>query len=293
MACSRQLIKSEKEDKWEQRNISVVDDMASRLKGAAEIAKRELESIRDIPSTIEILNQKDCSIVINELNNREGEKYLVVYKGSGKGKSEPLFKDEVGRLRYVYIRNAKNCRIFVKCKLLRIMFHNCEDCQFSLRAPVVGIAEFFDCRKSNINIRIAVGEIPVTRIEKCTDIQIFQSNDCLTYIVYISVGIKGIIVDQKSGAREEEYDELGKLFWDNDQSQIIVCLSRNEGFAASSLQYALTDISHHIVTGLSKGNKALGRISHQNETREDIFGTTPPVNNFDDGWKKYLENRKK
>ena len=125
------------------------------------------------------------------------------------------------------------------------MFHGCSGCQISLRAPIVGMAEFFHCKLTNINIRIPDGDIPVTRIESCKDLHIFQSNEWLVYLIYMSVDVCGTIVDQFSGARQSAY-ELGKLFW-KDQCQTFICLSRMEGFAAIPMEYVLNDLAHHII----------------------------------------------
>jgi hypothetical protein len=229
------------------RNISEIRNIDSRLKEAAALAIRDLTSSEGeniILSTIEILNHKNTSITIDEItdSNDSTKKYLVVYSGT----DQLLFKDEINKLRYIYLSNLYDCRVFVKCKLLRIMFHKCNKCQISLRASVVGMAEFFDCWLTNINIRILNGDIPLTRIESCKDIHIFQSNSYLVYLVYTSVDVTGTIVDQNSGARQTDY-ELGKLFWD-EQGQIFICLSREEGFAMTPMKYILNDISHNIIS---------------------------------------------
>jgi hypothetical protein len=231
--------------------LNELRNIESRLKEAATVASRDLLSLRSseeeaiILSTIEILNHKNTSITIDEItdSNDSTKKYLVVYSGT----DQLLFKDEINKLRYIYLSNLYDCRVFVKCKLLRIMFHKCNKCQISLRAPIVGIAEFFDCWLTNINIRILSGDIiPLTRIESCKDIHIFQSSSYLVYLVYTSVDITGTIVDQNSGARQTDY-ELGKLFWD-EQGQILICLSREEGFAMIPMKYILNDISHNIIS---------------------------------------------
>lgn len=270
----------------EPRNVEVLDNISFRLKEAANVAIRELESIRAIPSTIEILNQKNTSIVIDEISDSRdpSKKYIVVY-GGGQSSAEPLFRDEVGKLRYVYLRNLSDCRVFVKCKLLRIMFHECNKCQVSLRAPVVGMADFFHCKLTNINIRIPDGDIPVTRIESCKDLHIFQSNECLVYLIYMSIDVSGTIIEHSSGARQSNY-ELGKLFWE-DQCQTFICLSRSEGFAAAPMEYVLNDLVHHIIVRPPENKVTVG-VSH---SREELFGTTPPVNNSDGAWEKYLKDR--
>jgi len=285
-----------------------ISNISSRLKEAANIAMRELNTIRDVPSTIEILNQKNTSIVIDEITDHDDptKKYIVVH-GGGKSVIEPLFRDEVGKLRYIYLRNLHECRIFVKCKLLRVMFHKCNKCHISLRAPVVGMVEFFHCELTNINIRIPNGgEIPVTRIESCTDLHIFQSNDCLVYLIYMSVDINGTIVEQQSGARLTDY-ELGSLFWE-DQCQVFICLSRDDGFAASPMEYVLNDLSHHIIVKSpredsspleedssldSSSLESSSGVQIPRDSREELFGTTPPVNNSEGAWEKYLEERRK
>ena len=273
-------------------NVHIVENVSSRLKEAADVAKRELNTVRSISSTIEILNQKNSSIVIDEISDSRDptKKYLVVYGGSGQPQTEPLFRDEIGRLRYVYLRNLSDCRVFVKCKLLRIMFHECNNCQISLRAPVVGMAEFFHCNETNINIRIPNDEdIPLTRIESCESLHIYQSNKDIVYLIYLSVNIKGTIIEQESGARRSEY-ELGRIFWDN-QAQILICLSRDEGFISVPMEYVLNDISHHIIVKTPDDSGSLDEELLRMNSREDMFGTTPPVNNSEGAWKKYLDER--
>lgn len=273
------------------RNITFVDSLKERLETAAQLAANALaHRISDVPETIVISKEKHCSILIDErLDESTGITYFVVYCDAVLRIKVPKEK-----FRYVYFEDLLDCRVFIKCKLLRIMFKNVSNSQISLRAPVIGIVEFYRCNSSNLSIRIPVlindgnPPIPVTTIEDCREFNIFQSVDTLVYLVKLCNDVSGTIVDYSSGARIIRYD-LGKLFWEL-QERTLVCLSRSEGFAAVPMQYALNDLEHHVIIRSREEEQEME--IDEMETVADVntlFGTTPPVG---DAWKGYLMNKK-
>lgn len=270
------------------RNIQNIENIGHRLKNAALFAKSELSSSPKIQSAIVITGHLSSSIVITELK-KNGEVYIVVYKNIG-GTSSTLFKEKKDRWRFIFLKGIYDSRIFVNCKLLKIMFEECEGCIISLKQPIIGSCEFLRCENINLNIRIhrgtvdngsheittgdefAVGEyipIPYIRIELCKSISITQNEMCtLIYIINTSYGVSGTIVEE-SGLRCIIHDERelgGKLFW-NEQEQTIISFSKKEGFASVPFYYALNDVSNHIIL------KPLESV----EGSEIDIGSTPPV----------------
>ena len=260
------------------RNIDYVDikDIEKRLKTAAMQAKEELSQGKDLQSCIFITDHKKCSIVVNELKKNDLT-YLVVYKNEG-GKSKTLFKEEKNRWRFVFFKNINESRIFINCKLLKIMFEDCTECILSLRYPIIGSCDFLRCKNINLNIKMECipssfteyhPPIPYTRIELCNDFSVVQSPSILIYIVNSSHNISGTIVDYQSGIRYAQHDLGGKLFWD-EQEQIIISFSKKEGFVSAPYHYALNDISNHIIIKPIDENDI-------DDTFYDDLGTTPPV----------------
>lgn len=280
---------SDTNDNNDIRNVVLVEssDLKERLHAAALFAEKESKTQSRVSTAVVIENHSDCSIIVDEISSLKSslnKNYFIVYK-TRLGEPVPLFKAPVDKYRYVYFKNLTGCRIFVKTKLLKVFFHNCSDSQISLKRPIIGSAEFFGCKYINLNIRISednfVSPVPLTRIEMCRFFNIFQSNDCLAYLVSDSVDVSGTIVDYTTGKRESRY-ELGKIIWDN-QEQLLICLSRSEGFAYSSYRYSLHDIDQTIISLPPNFTSS----SSENQINPD-FGTTPPLG---DAWKIYLSQK--
>lgn len=285
--------------------ISLFDNLQERLEVAAQLAKSELSIQKDMQPAVVISGESHCSIVIDEApDETTGVVYFVVHRGSSgaiEPHDSPLVKAPKEKYRYVYLKDLVDCRIFVRCKLLRLMFDTCTDCQFSLRAPVIGPLEFYRCLSSNLSIRVPVikGEInppiPITTIEDCKQFNIFQSVDTLVYLIKLCPDVTGTIVDLHTGQRINKYN-LGKLFW-GEQERTLVCLSQSDGFAAVQAQYALNDFAHHVIVRppgediLGDPGDGGGVISGENISINinDIFGTSPPVGN---AWQEYLRRKK-
>ena len=278
---------SREENERVPRNINLISNLQERLNRAALHAKISLESHADINPAVVISDESYCSIVINEVEDeRTGEEYFIIHRGnnSNLGSSSSLVRVPKERYRYVYLNGLRECRIFVKCKLLRIMFDNCERCQISLRAPIIGPADFFRCKTINLSIRMSsedISPIPVTTIENCEQFHIFQSVDTLVYLVKMCIDISGTIVDLHTGERLNKYNLGGKLFW-GDQERTCISLSQDEGFAAVQERYILNDMEHHIIVRPPDEDLISSNVT-------DIFGVTPPVG---DGWKNYLASRR-
>jgi hypothetical protein len=264
---------SYREENYSSKNIASIEVIANRLKNAAIFAKNELSQTKDLQSPIIITDHKLCSIVVSELK-KDGVIYLVVYKNEGGGKSQNLFKEIKDRWRFIFFKNIYQSRIFINCKLLKLMFEECEDCVMSLRSPLIGSCDYLRCKDINLNIRVADQNseeenlpIPYTRLELCNDFNIMQSPSLLIYIVNSSHNITGTIVEHITGIRRAQHNLGGKLFWD-EQEQLIISFSKKEGFASVPYYYALNDISQHIVI------KPLEEI--EEIIYHDDIGSTPP-----------------
>lgn len=254
----------------ESLNVENIDVVKDRLKNALIFAKSELSECSDIQSSIVISDVCTSSIVINELKKND-DVYIVIYKCES-GISKTLFRERKNKWRFVFLENITNCKIFVKCKLLKIMFERCTDCNVSLSQPLIGSCEFLRCENISVNIRIQLPItqdedfqlIPYIRIELCNNFKFVQYTHSQIFIIKSSFGILGTIVN---GYQKYDEKELGgKLFW-NEQEQSIVSFSKS-GFVSVPQEYVLNDISNHIIT------KKLSPIF--DECLEDI-GLTPPI----------------
>lgn len=223
------------------------EDIESRLLEAAKRAEKLLSSTLVYPA-LEIDNEKGCSIVVKDTIDNDVP-YLLIHRDAQHNK--PLLKIPHDKFRYIYFRHLSDCRIFIKCKTLKLMFQKCDNCQISMREPVISIVEFFQCTQTNIVLRIPIDPIqqsppiPLIRIEECSQTYVFQSNDVLYYIVKSSPTISGTIVDGETGERIAKYN-LGSRAWSHPSEQDLVYLSRTDGFASVPMIYALNDIGHHL-----------------------------------------------
>ena len=241
-----------------------------RLKIASVVAKYELSRQASPPTVLEIIGEKGTSIVVKDsYDAANGITYFVIYRNAD-DTNAPMIKVPRDKFRSVYFEDLYDCRVFVMTKLIRVFFRECNSCQISLRQPIVGMAEFYKCRDTNINIRIPVADdddnppIPLTRIEDCRDFHIFQSNDDLVYVVKLSANVTGTIIHPDTKVREATYN-LGKLFW-NAEEQNLVCLSRQDGFGVVRLEYNLNNIDQILFIDPQRENEDLA-----------VFGTTPTV----------------
>jgi hypothetical protein len=243
-----------------------------RLKIASLIARYELTRQSPPPTVLEIIGEKGTSIVVKDTYDAaNGITYFVIYRNAD-DTNAPMIKVPQDKFRSVYFGDLFDCRVFVMTKLVRVFFRECNSCQIPLRQPIVGMAEFYKCKDTNINIRIPVCNeiddnppIPLTRIEDCSNFHIFQSNDDLVYVIKLCESVTGTIICPDSKQREATYN-LGKLFW-NSEEQNLVCLSRTDGFGMVPMTYNLNNIDQIIF------------VDPQKESQEDValFGTTPVI----------------
>ena len=52
------------------------------------------------------------------------------------------------------------------------------------------------------------------------------------------------------------------------------------------MEYALNDLSHHVIVKTPERN-----LSMSIESTQELFGTTPPVNNSEGDWKEYISKK--
>ena len=242
-----------------------------RLKIASIVAKYEMSRQASPPTVLEIIGEKGTAIVVKDCyDSTTGMIYLIIYRNADDTHA-PMVKVPQNKFRSVYFENLHDCRVFVMTKLVRVFFRECNSCQISLRQPIVGMAEFYKCKDTNVNIRIPSNNeidenppIPLTRIEDCHNFHIYQSVNDLVYIVKLCERVTGTIIDPNTGERENTYD-LGKLFWHNTE-QNLVCLSRDDGFGTVPMTYNLNNIDQIIFMDPQKENGDLA-----------VFGTTPVI----------------
>lgn len=215
--------------------------LEDRLNIAVIVAKRSLLSTTQrIGEAIVIADIASASIVVDIIISPHGNRCLVVYNTTTPERY--ISYNDYCNFRYIYFRKLKDCRIFVKCKLLKLMFDSCDNCQISIKESIVSTLDMFRCTYTNVHIRVKDMDepIPMTTIESCETIGIFQSSTCLCYLIKNCCDVNGTMVDVETGERGNSY-KLGKLFW-GEVEQVLVCLSQTEGFAAVPMSYELNKI---------------------------------------------------
>ena len=225
-----------------------IQTLQLQFQSAIEVLKKSMKD-KEITPPIIIEGYRDCTFVIKDYI-QDGKPYFLIYRNLNSNDS-PLIKIPKDRFYHVHFININDCRIFVMTKLIRAYFYRCNNTQISIREPIIGMIELFQSKNRNLHIRIQEtlnGEspIPLTRIEECETISLYQSNTDIIYLVKLSNNIKGIIVDYLTKERMAQYD-MGKLLWDSSE-QHFICLSKINGFAMVPYNYVLNDIQHHIIT---------------------------------------------
>lgn len=248
------------------------DEFKDRLKRSVEDAKRKIVK-KDCTPTIEITGENGCSIVVSDFTDEKNIEFVVIYRGNDTKHHTPIIKIPKDRFPYIYFGDLKECRVFLKSKLLRVMFDRCIDCQISIRTPIIGVIDMYKCSSTNMSFRICdtnqtvdVTPIPLVTVEDCNNLQFLQSVDNILFVVKMSIDIFGIIVNATTGQRLSRYD-LGKLLWDTNE-QNFVTLSRTNGFVCMSSDYTLHQISHTLFINPSAENDNYDL---------DILGSTPPM----------------
>jgi len=260
----------------EEEPITIIEEenLETRLVNAARVAEGLLESSSPLLPALEIDNETGCSIVVHETIDENGVSYLSIHLDASVRKS-PFLKIPHDKFQYIYFRNLRDCRIFIKCKMLKLMFQRCNGCQISLREPVISMVEFFQCIQTNVVIRVpcdpeqTAPPIPLIRIEECPQTHVYQSNDVLYYVIKASPSVTGTIVNGDTGERTAKYS-VGTTGWAHPSEQNLVCLSRAEGFASVPMKYALNDISHHVHVQSPDESEVM-------DTEEVFLIGTPPV----------------
>jgi hypothetical protein len=166
--------------------------------------------------SVYITDEKNCSIVIDTCTDSHDETLFIVYKNVC-DRNTVLKKIPNNKFQFVFFERCTECRIFVKCKLLKLMLNECTDVHVSVLAHIIGMIEFFKCKSMNVYIHY---EAPITRIENCESFNIFQSKDMSKYLVKLSNEVYGFITDPKTKQRLCSY-ELGKIFWDLHEQRMI------------------------------------------------------------------------
>lgn len=233
-------------------------NLQERLNIAALVAKNTLTATsQSIGESIVVDGLTRSSVVIDCIVSPQGVRCIVVYNTSTP--DTYIQSTSADSFKYVYFRRLKECRVFVKCKLLKLMVDSCDNCQISIKDSIMSTLDMFRCTATNLYIR--VDGVPITTIESCDNIGIFQSSDQLCYLIKSCCDIRGTLVDVVTGERKESYN-LGKMFWDESE-QVLICLSQDEGFVSSTINYELNNIGMSIAI-------------RQNDNFEGV-SSTPPV----------------
>ena len=150
-----------------------------KLKKAANDASQRISEITEPHPILEINDEERISIIVCTIHEDDDEYILISCNGKVK------IKLPIDKYLHILFRNLKECRIFIKTKTLRIMFTECQSCQISLRAPVIGPAEFFKCHCINLNLRVknVITPAPVICFENCKVISIYQGTGEYIYLI--------------------------------------------------------------------------------------------------------------
>ena len=270
------FINPEPEPEPNTRDLS--QDISKKLEEAVQRLKCELEEAEfESPHpVIEIKGHKNQCIVVKELEiSSDGYsnnlRKLVIYRNTD-SEDSPLFEIDTDKFHHVQFSSLEDCRVFILTKTVRIFFMRCNNCQVSVRRPLISALEFFKCKNLQLSIRINSENtpIPLVLIEDCSKVDIYQSNEELVYIIKVCVDITGNIIDPTTKERLSKYN-LGKIFW-GEQERSFVLLSRTQGFATVSDTYQLNSLEHNLM---------IRQLNSENEDSEDqitdLFGTTPPI----------------
>lgn len=250
-------------------------DVSKKLEEAVKRLKNELEEAEfESPHpVIEIKGHKNQCLVVKEITSTsESElRKLVIYRNTD-SEDSPLFEIDTDKFHHVQFSSLEDCRVFVLTKTVRVFFMRCNNCQISVRRPLISALELFKCKNLQLSIRIESEDtpIPLILIEDCSKVDIYQSNRELVYIIKVCIDITGNIIDPVTKERLSKYN-LGKIFW-GEQERSFVLLSRTQGFATVSDTYQLNSLEHNLM---------IRQLDSENEESddqiEDLFGTTPPI----------------
>jgi hypothetical protein len=241
------------------------------LETATKAAKKSLAH-KLLQPAIEIVNESYCSIVVKDYIDDDYRTYFLIYRLIDDNEATTMLKIPHTTYRYIYFYNCVNCKIFIKNKLLRVMFHRCQNCYVALRCPIIGMAEFYKCDTVKINICVEINKhsqqdcspIPITRIEDCDGIKIFQSNDSLIYLVKMACNVSVTVIHPVT---EKNHYDIGKTIW-GLQEQILFCVT-TRNVLATPIDYQLNTINHHIIQKESSPT--------DDANQEQEYGTPPII----------------
>jgi len=256
------------------------EDISKKLEEAVQRLKQELEEEEFEPPhpVIEIKKQRNQCIVVKEVESDKLKK-LVIYRNAD-SEDDPLFEIDTNKFHHVQFSSLEDCRVFVLTKTVRVFFMRCNNCQVSVRRPLISALEFFKCKNLQLSIRIDTEDtpIPLVLIEDCSKVDIYQSNKELFYVIKTCVDITGNIIDPITKERISKYN-LGKIFW-GEQERSLVLLSRTQGFASVSDTYQLNSLEHNLMIRQMNSEEDVSSRDFEENSEEfsaNLFGTTPPV----------------
>ncbi len=191
--------------------------------------------------------EKNRDIVIeNKYNKNDGKMYLVIYtKKKDESKSHDLLIQIVkNKYRNIYMYDLQNCNIFIKCKLVKIMFRNIQNSKIVVHSPIIGILEIFKSCKNELYINIPEEletKIPIIYMEETDDINIKQKNGDMRYILKF-VNNSNIIystVEQIFGKKYKKNTvyKIGKLIWDYNEQQVVDINSEGITIVSQRINY--------------------------------------------------------
>ena len=205
-------------------------NIGNRIVAAAKIAEETLEPPQPVILVKGIVSE---TISVN-LTDRG---VLTVTTQSGR----VIVSEPSDRFRAVLFERCDRCKIFVFCKLLRVMFIDSSDCMISIRGGVIGVGEFFRCKDTNVDIRSG---LPVVQVESCSGVHFVQRIDDCVYAAKSCYDVTFSLVDG-TGLPQKTYTYSTPLL--QTESRHYMLVSKTDGFVTTTDTYLLTNIEQNLI----------------------------------------------
>jgi hypothetical protein len=243
--------------------VSGMIAVKEKLQQAIEIAKSCMEPpLPTIVITPSCPADKNATILIDMIQSDTGHGRDIVVKKNG----VIIVRESSDKFRSILLERLDGCKIFIMCKLVKVLFFRCTQTMVSVRQDLIGALEFFRCDNCNIDLR---AKIPVTQIENCTDCKFVQRSDENVYAALICMNVTLCIAEPVSHTASHS-SENKTYYIPLSDSRHYLLLSRKNGMMAVPEQNILNNIEQHLIM-LSPDD--LDNFS--GDSMLSNFGTTP------------------
>jgi len=186
------------------------------------------------PPIIVVSNERRSNIVVDDTAD-----HFVIFRRNEE--DQPIVKVPKDKFRLVLFQSCSGANICIRTKICKVSFHGCADCNVTLKSPMLGPAEFYQCRNLYIYVKVQA----IVTIENCSRLNVVQVNDEVIYVLKICIDVRAQIVSPET-RRVERVFQLGKLIWGEAERQFM-SLSRKDGLISVQENYILNDIATHLL----------------------------------------------